>query len=176
MKDDLSGKRVLIFVGDDYEEMELLYPKYRLIEAGAQVVVAGLEAGVKHTGKYGYPQISEAAVEDLNAEMFDGLIVPGGWMPDKLRRYDAIKKITADIHAQGKCLASICHGGWINISAGVVEGFRYTSTPGIKDDLINAGVSEWVDQEVVIDRHHVSSRRPDDCPAFCKAIIQVMNQ
>jgi len=170
----LSGKRVLIFVGDDYEDLELQYPRYRLREAGAQVVVAGLDAGVMYRGKHGYPQVSEAKLADLSADDFDGLIVPGGWMPDKLRRYDEVLSFTAAIHAQGKCLASICHGGWINISADVVRGFRYTSTPGIKDDLVNAGVSEWVDEEVVVDRHHVSARRPDDCPAFCRAIIEVM--
>jgi len=170
----LQGKRVLIFVGDDYEDLELQYPKYRLREAGATVVVAGLEAGVTHLGKHGYPQLSEAKLADLSADDFDGLVVPGGWMPDKLRRYEEVLSITAAIHAQGKCLASICHGGWINISADVVRGYRYTSTPGIKDDLINAGVSEWVDEEVVVDRHHVSSRKPDDCPAFCRAIIEVM--
>lgn len=171
----LSGKRVLIFVGEDYEDLELQYPKYRLREAGAEVVVAGLEAGVTHKGKHGYPQVSEAAMHEVKADDFDGLVVPGGWMPDKLRRYSEVTSFTAAIHEQGKCLASICHGGWINISANVVRGFRYTSTPGIKDDLINAGVSEWVDEAVVVDRHHVSSRRPDDCPAFCRAIIEVMS-
>ena len=170
----LSGKRVLIFVGEDYEDLELQYPKYRLREAGAEVVVAGLEAGVTHKGKHGYPQVSEAALSELKADDFDGLVVPGGWMPDKLRRYDDVLSITHDIHAQGKCVASICHGAWINISANVVKGLRYTSTPGIKDDLVNAGVAEWIDEEVVVDQHHVSSRRPDDCPAFCKAIIGVM--
>ncbi|MEM9414875.1 MAG: type 1 glutamine amidotransferase domain-containing protein [Planctomycetota bacterium] len=171
---DVSGKRILIFLGDDYEDMELQYPKYRLREAGCEVVVAGLEASVTHKGKHGYPQVSEARLADLDAKDFDGLVVPGGWMPDKLRRYDEVKRLTADIHAQGKMLGSICHGAWINISAGVVKGYRYTSTPGLTDDLVNAGVSEWVNEETVIDRHHVSARRPDDCPAFCKAMIEVL--
>lgn len=172
--DELKAKRVLIFVGDDYEDLELQYPKYRLREAGAEVVVAGLDAGVTYRGKHGYPQVSEAKLADLSADEFDGLVVPGGWMPDKLRRYEEVLSITRAIENQGKCLASICHGGWINISADVVRGRRYTSTPGIKDDLVNAGVSEWVDEEVVVDGHHVSSRRPDDCPSFCRAIIEVM--
>lgn len=171
----LTGKRVLIFVGDDYEDLELQYPKYRLREAGAEVVVAGLEAGVTHKGKHGYPQLSEAKLSELSADEFHGLVVPGGWMPDKLRRYDEVLSITRGIQDQGKCLASICHGAWINISAEVVKGYRYTSTPGIKDDLVNAGVSEWVNEEVVVDRHHVSARKPDDCPAFCRAIIEVMS-
>lgn len=170
----LTGKRVLIIAGDDYEDLELQYPKYRLREAGAKVVVAGLEQGVIYHGKHGYPQLSEAKLADLRADDFDALVVPGGWMPDKLRRYEEVLSITRDIDRQGKCLASICHGAWINISAMVVKGYRYTSTPGIKDDLLNAGVSAWVDEEVVIDRHHVSARKPDDCPAFCRAIIEVM--
>ena len=170
----LTGQRALIFVGDDYEDLELQYPKYRLREAGAQVVVAGLQADVLHRGKHGYPQLSEAAIADLSADDFDALIVPGGWMPDKLRRYEEVKTLTRHFHEQSKCVASICHGAWINISAGIVKGYRYTSTPGLTDDLINAGVSQWVDEPVVIDRHHVSSRKPDDCPAFCQAILQVM--
>ena len=170
----LAGKRVLIFVGDDYEDLELQYPKYRLVEAGAEVVVAGLEAGVTHLGKHGYPQRADADVAALDAADFDGLVVPGGWMPDKLRRHDAVFELTRGVHERGRCVASICHGAWINISAGVVGGFRYTSTPGIKDDLINAGVSAWVDKEVVVDRHHVSARRPDDAPAWCREIIRAM--
>lgn len=171
---DPAQQPILIFVGDDYEDMELQYPKYRFREAGHPVVVAGLDAEVTYHGKHGYPQLSEAKLADLDAADFAGLVVPGGWMPDKLRRYDEVKRLTADIHTQGKMLGSICHGGWINISAGVVTGFRYTSTPGIKDDLINAGVSAWVDEEVVIDRHHVSARKPDDCPAFCRAMLEVL--
>lgn len=172
----VTGKRILIFVGDDYEDLELQYPKYRLREAGCEVVVAGLEKGVTHKGKHGYPQLSEAKLADLDASDFDGLVVPGGWMPDKLRRYDEVKRLTSDIDQQGKLLASICHGAWINISADAVKGYRYTSTPGIKDDLVNAGVSEWVNEETVVDRHHVSARKPDDCPAFCKAMLDVLAQ
>lgn len=173
MNDLLHGKRILIFVGDDYEDMELHYPKYRLREAGARVVVAGLEAGVTHRGKHGLPQTSEAAVGDLNPDDFDGLVVPGGWMPDWLRRHDEIKAMTKAIHDAGKCVASICHGPWIDISAGIVRGATYTSTPGLTDDLVNAGAT-WVDQAVCIDRNHVTSRRPSDLPDFCKGILQVI--
>ncbi|WP_428387317.1 type 1 glutamine amidotransferase domain-containing protein [Mucisphaera sp.] len=172
-KSPLSGKRVLVFVGDDYEDLELQVPKYRLMEAGAEVVIAGLEAGVMHKGKHGYPQVAEAAVRDQVASSFDGLLVPGGWMPDKLRRYDEVKTITREIAEAGKCVASICHGPWIEISAGIVEGVNYTSTPGIKDDLVNAGAI-WHDQAVVVDGKRVSSRRPDDLAAFCAAMIEVM--
>ena len=177
MQDDslpLTGRRVVIFVGDDYEDLELQYPRLRLIKAGAEVVVAGLEAGVTHLGKHGYPQRADAAAADLSADGFDGLVVPGGWMPDKLRRDPAVLALTLAFHKQEKLIGSVCHGAWINISAKVVEGFRYTSTPGIKDDLVNAGVSEWVNEEVVVDRHHVSARRPDDGPAWCREMIRVL--
>ncbi|MEO0964196.1 MAG: type 1 glutamine amidotransferase domain-containing protein [Planctomycetota bacterium] len=172
----LQGKRVLIFVGDAYEDMELQYPKYRLREAGAEVVVAGLEADVTHKGKHGYPQRSEAAIGSLSADLFDGLVVPGGWMPDKLRRYDEVKAITKAIADAGKPIASICHGPWIDISAGIVDGVTYTGSPGIKDDLANAGAT-YVDAEVSIDQAHqrVSSRRPDDLPAFCTAYVEMLS-
>lgn len=173
MADLLKGKRVLIFVGDDYEDMELQYPKYRLREAGATVVVAGLEAGVTHHGKHGYPQKSEAAIRDLKAADFDTLVIPGGWMPDKLRRYDEVKTITKAIHDAGKCVASICHGPWIDISAGIVRGATYTSTPALTDDLRNAGAT-WVDQPVCVYENHVTSRRPDDLPDFCDAMIPLI--
>lgn len=173
----LTGVRVLTFVGDDYEDMELQYPKYRLREAGAEVVVAGLEAGVTHHGKHGYPQAAEAAVRDLDATEFDALVVPGGWMPDKLRRYDEVKTITKTIAVAGKPVASICHGPWIDISAGIVQGVTYTSTPGLTDDLTNAGAT-WVDEEVHVDEEHrrVSSRRPDDLPAFCRELIAMIRR
>ncbi len=172
---ELQGKRVLMFVGDDYEDMELQYPKYRLLEAGAEVVVAGLEAGITYKGKYGYPQVSQKRIADLSASDFDGLVIPGGWMPDKLRRYEEVKQITRQIHEAGKCVASICHGPWIDISAGIVSGATYTSTPGLTDDLVNAGAT-WVDKPVVIDDNHVTSRRPDDLPDFCRGILEVMSR
>lgn len=175
MAPPLKNTRVLTFVGDEYEDMELQYPKYRLREAGAEVVVAGIKEGVKHLGKHGYPQVAEAAVEDINSADFDALVVPGGWMPDKLRRYDAVKTIVREIAVAEKPIASICHGPWIDISAGIVKGVTYTSTPGIKDDLENAGAT-WVDEEVHVDEdhHRVSSRRPDDLPAFCAELIAMI--
>ncbi|QQE13264.1 type 1 glutamine amidotransferase [Planctomycetota bacterium] len=169
----LKNLKIAMFVGDEYEDLELQYPKYRMREVAAEVVIAGIEEGVKYVGKYGYPQVSDAAVKNLSAVDFDGLIVPGGWMPDKLRRYEEVLKFVRDFEKQEKMIASICHGAWINISADVVKGYRYTSTPGIKDDMTNAG-AEWEDAEVVVDRHHISSRRPDDLPQFCRAIIDYL--
>lgn len=170
----MAKGQVLIFVGNDYEDMELQYPKYRLLEAGYDVVVAGEKAGEKYLGKHGYPQVADAALDGLKSSDFVGTIVPGGWMPDKLRRFDSVKSLLAGFEAEGKLIASICHGPWIDISAGVVKGYKYTSTPGIKDDLVNAGVAEWIDAEVVVDRHHVSSRRPDDLPAFMREALKVL--
>lgn len=175
MTGKLDGKRILMFVGDIYEDLELLYPRYRLIEEGAKVTLAGLDApGTVHHGKHGYPIASDVRARDLNAADFDALVVPGGFMPDKLRRDDDVKRLTRDIHAAGKPVAHICHGGWIPISAGIVKGYTVTSTPGIKDDLVNAG-AHWVDQEVVVDRNQITSRRPDDLPAFCREIIAMLS-
>jgi len=168
-------KRVLILVGDIYEDLELWYPKLRLEEAGAKVTVAGPEAGVTYAGKHGYPCVSEARIDDMLEADFDGLIVPGGFMPDVLRRDPAVLNLVSDFAAAGKLVAAICHGGWIPISARVYEGVRVTGSPGIKDDLVNAGAI-YEDAEVVVDRHFVSSRRPSDLPAFCKAAIAFLAQ
>ena len=169
----LAGKRFLFFVGDIYEDLELWYPKLRLSEAGGEVVVAGPEKNATYAGKNGYPCVSDAAIGDVQAADFDGLVVPGGFMPDKLRRDGRVLQITRDFAEAGKLTAAICHGGWIPISAGVYKGVRVTGSPGIKDDLVNAGAI-WEDAPVVVDRHFVSSRKPNDLPDFCRGILQVM--
>ncbi len=166
----LKGKKFLFFVEDLYEDLELWYPRLRLIEEGATVVVAGPQKGKIYRGKNGYPCKAEVAIDDINFEEFNGLILSGGFAPDKLRRIEKVKQITREIFTRGNLIAHICHGGWIAISAGIVKGFTCTSTPGIKDDLENAG-AKWVDQAVVNDRNMISSRRPDDLPQFCRAII-----
>ena len=168
----LSGQSFLCFVGDDYEDLELWYPKHRLIEAGARFVVAGQNAGMKYLGKNGYPCISDIAIQDIDTSSFHGLICAGGWMPDKLRRDPVVLRITQEFAADGKLVAAICHGGWIPISAKVYSGVKVTGSPGIKDDLINAG-AVFEDASVVVDRHFVSSRKPDDLPDFCRGIIHV---
>jgi protease I len=169
----LSGRRFLIFVDHIYEDLELWYPKLRLMEAGAEVVVAGPEAGKTYDGKNGYPCVADAALADMSARDFDGLVVPGGFMPDKLRRDPKVLQLVRDFAEAGKPVAAICHGGWIPISAGVYGGVRVTGSAGIKDDLINAGAI-WEDAPVVVDRHFISSRKPDDLPDFCRAILHVM--
>jgi protease I len=171
----LSPLRVLMFVEDVYEDLELWYPKLRLIEAGARVTVAGPEAGRVYQGKHGYPCRSDARIQDLSDAEFDALVIPGGFAPDKLRRDPKVLDLTRRIHESGKLVAHICHAGWIPISAGIVRGYRCTSTPGIKDDLANAGAI-WVDEPVVVDRNMVTSRKPDDLPYFCEAIIAFMTK
>lgn len=166
----LAGRRYFCFVGDDYEDLELWYPKLRLIEAGAEFVVGGQKAGHLYRGKNGYPCTSDVVIAGTDTTKFDGLIVAGGWMPDKLRRDAEVLRITREFAAAGKLVAAICHGGWIPISADVYRGVRVTGSPGIKDDLINAG-GLYEDAPVVVDRHFISSRRPDDLPDFCRAIV-----
>lgn len=165
--------KILAFVGDQYEDLELWYPKLRFIEGGADVVVAGPAAGVVYAGKNGYPCTSDAAIEAMNAADFDGLLCPGGFMPDKLRRDPKVLQLIRDFHAAGKMVAAICHGGWMPISAGVYKNVRVTGSPGIKDDLTNAGAI-WENVSVVVDHHFVSSRKPDDLPDFCLGCIEVL--
>ncbi len=170
---ELAGKRILFFVEDLYEDLELWYPKIRLQEAGAEVIVAAPDVNKIYKGKNGYPCKADMAIDQLQAGDFDGLILSGGFAPDRLRRLPKVKEITRVIFEAGKVVAHICHGGWIAISAGIVKGFTCTSTPGIKDDLENAG-AHWVDKPLVVDRNMISSRRPDDLPLFCPAIIQAL--
>ena len=170
----LSGLSVLCFTGDIYEDLELWYPKLRLIEAGATVVVAGEKANTLYVGKNGYPCVSDAAIDDMNSADFDALLVPGGFMPDKLRRISKVLELVREFFEAGKPVAAICHGGWIPISAGIYRGIRVTGSPGIKDDLVNAG-GLFEDASVVVDKNSISSRRPDDLPDFCRALIQMMS-
>lgn len=171
----LDGKRVLMFVEDLYEDLELWYPRLRLTEEGAQVVVAGPDAARTYTGKHGYPCKPDTRLDDLASEDFDILVICGGFAPDKLRRNGKVLQLTREMHQAGKVVAHICHAGWIPISAGIMKGFRCTSTPGIKDDLVNAGAI-WTDEPVVVDRNMISSRRPDDLPLFCRAIIDLASK
>jgi protease I len=175
MAKQLQGRRILVLVGEDYEDLELWYPKLRLIEAGAEVVVAGPEANRTYPGKHSYPCKSDAAIADMRAADFTGLVVPGGFMPDKLRRDPDVLTLVRDFDRAGKLIAAVCHGGWIPISAGVYRGVRVTGSLGIKDDLVNAGAI-WEDNTVVVDRHFVSSRKPDDLPDFCRGILEVLEQ
>ncbi len=170
----LHGKTVLFFAGPLYEDLELWYPKIRLEEEGARAVVAG--TGEKtYQGKRGYPLTVDTNVDDISAEDFDGLVIPGGYAPDIMRRSTKLLQLTQEISEAGKPVAFICHAGWVPISAGIVRGKRGTSVGAIKDDLVNAGML-WEDSPVVVDGNLISSRTPADLPQFCKAIIAALEK
>jgi protease I len=136
-------------------------------------VTAGEVARREYAGKHGYPCQSDVAIEGVRSIDFDAVLLPGGFMPDRLRRFPKVKQLIAEFARDQKCVAAICHGGWLAISAGVYRGVRTTGSPGIKDDLENAGAI-WEDAPVVVDRHFVSSRKPDDLPWFAAAMIEVI--
>lgn len=170
---NLTGKKVLAFVDEEFEDLEMWYPVLRLREAGVVVDIVGPKANTTYHGKYGVPITSDFSFNDIQSEDYIGLYVPGGWAPDKLRRYAAVIRLTQEFHHGQKPIAQICHAGWVLASAKICQGFTMTSTPGIKDDLENAGAI-WVDKEVVVDRHIVSGRRPPDLPIFIKEFIRVL--
>jgi len=163
---------ILMLVGPEYEDLEVWYPKLRLEEAGFEVKLAGL-GEPEYRGKHGYPCKIDGRVADFPASGLMGIIAPGGWAPDKIRRDAEALRRVREVHEAGKMVATICHGPWILISAGIVRGRRLTSTVGIRDDVVNAG-AEWVDAPSLIDGNIVSSRVPKDLPAFGKAMLEVL--
>ena len=167
-------QKILIFVADLYHDLELLYPKYRLIEAGKKVLVAGEDKQTTYKGKYGYPCKPDIQFNEVDVTGFDALVIPGGYAPDKLRMNPKVLEITRQFDAEEKPIAFICHAGWVPISAKIVNKVKCTSYIGIKDDMVNAG-ARWVDQPVVVDRHYISSRFPDDLPQFCTAILKSLS-
>ncbi len=170
----LKGKKVLFFAGPLYEDLELWYPKIRLEEEGVATTVAGL--GEKtYQGKRGYPVTVDTDVNEVSAADFDGLVIPGGFAPDQLRRFDKVLDLTREIYQAGKPVAFICHAGWVPISAKILRGKRATSVHAIKDDMENAGV-RWEDSAVVVDGNLISSRTPADLPQFCKALIIALRE
>jgi protease I len=170
----LQGKTILFFAGPLYEDLELWYPKIRLEEEGASTLVAG--TGEKtYQGKRGYPLTVDTSVDEIEAAEFDGLVIPGGYAPDIMRRSQKLLRLTREIYQAGKPVAFICHAGWVPISAGIVKGKRGTSVGAIKDDLVNAGML-WEDSAVVVDGNLISSRTPADLPQFCKAIIAALEK
>ncbi len=166
-------RTLLAFLDDIYEDLELWYPKLRLEEAGFATHLAAPELG-SFAGKHGYPAAADLRLADARSEDFAGLLIPGGFMPDKLRRDAKVLSLTREFFAQGKLVAFICHGGWIPISAKILQGRRVTGSRGIKDDLENAGAI-WVDEPVVVDGNLVSSRTPKDLAPFAKAMVDFLN-
>ena len=167
-------KNACVLVENMYEDMEFWYPYYRLQEAGFEVITAAPEAGITYSSKHGYPAESQLQAGSVNPEEVDVLIVPGGFAPDKLRRYPEVLDLVKKAYENGAVVASICHGPWVLISAGITKGRRMTSVSAIRDDLVNSG-AEWVDEPVVVDKRIITSRTPVDLPVFMKAVLEAVD-
>lgn len=164
----LKNKKVIALVDHEFEDLELWYPILRLQEEGATVHLVGQEAKKEYIGKYGVPATSDYAFQDINVVNYDAILVPGGWAPDKLRRYPEVIHFVKEMDKAEKPIGQICHAGWVLISAKILNGKKVTSTPGIKDDMENAGAT-WFNEPVIVDGHIISSRRPPDLPPYVKA-------
>jgi len=164
---------VAILAENDYEDLELWYPLLRLREEGHEVRVIGPGECDCYRSKHGYEVTVDLAVGRANPSDFEAVVIPGGWAPDRLRRYPAINEFVKALFDAGKPVAAICHGGSVLISAGVLKGRKATSTIAIRDDMINAG-ARWIDSEVVVDRNLITSRTPADLPAFLREIIRAL--
>jgi len=167
-------KRIAILVEDLYEDLELHYPLLRLKESGFETVLVGTEKGVEYTSKHGYPATSDLASDDVNAEDYIAVIIPGGYSPDRMRRCRSTLDFVRRMDEQGKVVAAICHGPWVMASACNIKGKNLTSFFSIKDDLVNAG-ARFVDAEVVVSGNLITSRTPDDLIAFTTAIIKALS-
>ena len=171
---ELNGKKVIILIENMYNEFEYWYPYYRLKEAGAEVITVGTGSG-QYTSKSGIPAKADMDAKDLGSTDFDGIIIPGGYAPDYMRRHTSMVKLVKNANDAGKIIAAICHAGWMLASAEIVANRNVTSFFAIKDDLIHAG-GNWSDEEVVIDGNLITSRTPDDLPAFMKAVISALKK
>ena len=172
---ELQGKRAAVLIEQMYQEMEVWYPIYRLREAGCKVTLVGPEPCQNYPSKLGYPARSDMAARDVSADDFDLLIIPGGYAPDHMRRCEPMIRLTSTMAEQGKVIAAICHGAWVLCSTQALKGKKATCFFAIKDDVINAG-GKYVDAEVVRDGNLITSRKPDDLPAFMQAVIQAARE
>lgn len=166
----LQNKRVAVFVEEGFEDLEFWVTVMRLREEGAKVTIVGVEAGKQVHGKNALTAKSEVAAKDVSVQDFDAVVVPGGWAPDKLRRYPAVTNLVCETYKQNKIVGLICHAGLVGISANIVRGHRATGSLGIKDDLVNAGAT-WVDEPAFRDGNLVWGRVVEDIPAFCRELV-----
>jgi protease I len=171
----LRGKKVVVLAENNYQELELWVPYYRLKEEGAEVVIVGTGSARTYTSKHGYPVEVDKEAREIDMDHYDGVVIPGGYAPDLMRRYPEMVRIVKEAHEKGKVIAAICHAGWMLVSAGILKGKRATCFFAIKDDLINAG-AHYVDEEVVRDGRLITSRKPDDLPAFCRELVQALSE
>ena len=169
----MQSKNVGILAEDDYQTLEVWYPIYRLREAGHKPIVIGTGSKTLYKSKDGYPVTVDRAAGSVASSDLDAILIPGGWAPDRLRQSAAVVGLVRQMYSEGKPVASICHGGWLLVSAGICRGRRVTSFVAIKDDLIAAG-AQWVDEECVIDGNLITARKPDDLPAFTRALIDAL--
>jgi protease I len=171
----LEGKRIAIMLEQQYQELEVWYPYLRLCEEGAVVELVAPHPCTVYASKLGYPCTSTIGVEQALSQRFDAVVVPGGWCPDFMRRNDQmIAFITKCAAQKDTILAAICHGGWMLCCTDALRGLRATSFIAIRHDMINAGAN-WVDEECVVDGRLITARKPEDLPAFCRAIIQKLS-
>jgi protease I len=169
----LEGKKIAILAENFYEDMELWFPLLRFRGLGAEVVVVGSGSGDAYTGKHGYPVTADKAASGVKAVDFDAVIIPGGYAPDHMRRHPEMIALVREAYEHGKVVAAICHGPWMLASAHILKDKTVTAFFAIKDDLVNAGAT-FVDQEVMVDGGIITSRKPDDLPAFCDAIAAAL--
>jgi protease I len=167
--------KIAVLVEDGYQVLEVWYPYLRLREEGLETVLVGTGSKNEYKSKEGYPAAAQLSVKDADPKSFSGVVIPGGWAPDFLRRHKEIHQFVKTLFGEGKLVAAICHGGWVLVSAGVLKGKRVTGFYAIKDDLINAG-AQFSDEQVVVDGNLVTSRNPFDLPAFCGEIIQFLKR
>jgi protease I len=169
----LQGMKIVVLLGPEFEDLEFWVPVMRLQEEGAKVVVAGAHPNETMIGKHGVPAQTDVSFDAINPSEFDAVLIPGGWAPDKLRRYEHVKRIVKEMYQSGKVVGMICHAGLVGISAGIVKGHNATGSEGIKDDLINAGAT-WLDEPAFSSGNLVWGRVVADIPAYCHELVQAL--
>ncbi len=171
----LEGVKIAALVEAEFEDLELLYPVMRFQEAGAQVTIVGTGSAETYKGKHGLPATADTTIDRVNADDFDAVIVPGGWAPDRLRRYDAVLDFVRAFDQAGKIVGLVCHAGWVGASAGILRGRRLTGTRAIRDDVNNAG-GEWLDVPAVRDGNLVTGRVVADIPAWTRELVAAVEE
>jgi protease I len=175
MKNELNDKIIVMLVENQYQDLEVWYPALRLREEGVKVIIAGTGSAKVYNGKFGYPIETDCILTDISPAEVDGVIVPGGWAPDFLRRYDFVNNFVKELDKKGMLVAAICHGPSVLVSAGILKGRTITCFKAIKDDVMCAG-AKYVDQEVVVDDNLITARKPEDLAAFCSKILEYLKK